>query len=536
MTDLTTMDVRALAQRLKDPIWRLKNLYKIKPAKPGPMIPFVPTPEQMEIIDAIHVLGLTNILILKARQLGMSTAIDLIMADLQIWTAGFQGSIVDEDQKAAALKLKHKVKAAFESMPKRIRSMFQILTSNDSEFAVRLKTSTAEDQISTVFAGKNARGGTNHLLHVSEWGPIQHNDPPRSEEIMTGALPSAKEGIVVIETTWMGGKGGHLWEITDSAMTTRPEDMTAEDFTLFFFPWYNDPVYQTLGNFDQIPADVLKYFHEVELDLARKGTPYTFSPAQKLWYFKVAMKKGNQRYAEFPTTLEECFKAPIAGAIYAALIDQARAEGRIVDFPWSRNHPVFTIWDLGSPRNTRTGYVQFVGPTSILFIDHDTDLDMQPTERVAWMKSKGYRFGGHMLPHDGASDGYSGKSYKEHLEDAGLTDISIVPRCPNRWPGINRFAELLPRITFHKTKCEKLVESLSAYHTRADKTKQGHETDEPVHDWSSHDSDMARQLAEAIDCGLLKDGPQQAMKRGKVISPIDGIGDRARGTVLSALD
>lgn len=534
MSKIDEADLKSLGALLRDPVWRVCNLYKIKAAEGGKLVRFEPTPEQTEVIHGIYRDGLTNILILKARQLGMSTVIDIIMADMAIWNEGFQGSIVDEDQKAAALKLKYKVKTAFESMPKKIKALFQVVNSNDSEFAVRLKTATAEDQISTVFAGKNARGGTNNLLHVSEWGPIQHNDPPRSEEIMNGALPSAKAGIVVIETTWMGGKGGCLWEITERAMTTRPEDMTKEDFTLLFFPWYTDPQYQTEGNFGQIPAEVQKYFDEKEVHLAAIGKPHKFTPQQRLWYFKVALPKGSKRFAEFPTTLEECFMAPVPGAIYAELVDQARAEGRVIDFPWDRSTLVYTTWDLGSPTNTRVLYWQFVG-REIHCIDHDSGLDLGPVERVAHMRAKGYPYGGHFFPHDAGAKEKGGKNFQEQMTDAGLPAISIIPQAVEIWTGINAAQQLFPRMVFHKTRCKKLLESLSAYHTKEDKTLPGHQTSVPVHDWSSHDSDCLRYLPEAMDAGLIKNGSQPPPVRG-VISPIAGLGGPVRrGGVISPI-
>ena len=54
-------------------------------------------------------------------------------------------------------------------------------------------------------------GRRDSFLWVSEWGVIQSTDLARSEEILTGALPSVGNGLAVIETTWRGGLQGHLW-------------------------------------------------------------------------------------------------------------------------------------------------------------------------------------------------------------------------------------------------------------------------------------------------------------------------------------
>lgn len=57
-------------------------------------------------------------------------------------------------------------------------------------------------QTSTMYAATHARGGSNSLLWISELGYIQATDLRRSEEILTGAIPSAKNGTIVVETTW----------------------------------------------------------------------------------------------------------------------------------------------------------------------------------------------------------------------------------------------------------------------------------------------------------------------------------------------
>ena len=61
-----------------------------------------------------------------------------------------------------------------------------------------------EAKTNAMFAGTHARGGANSFLWISEWGVIQASDLTRSEEILTGALPSVGDGVCVVETTWKG--------------------------------------------------------------------------------------------------------------------------------------------------------------------------------------------------------------------------------------------------------------------------------------------------------------------------------------------
>ena len=63
------------------------------------------------------------------------------------------------------------------------------------------------------------------------------------EEILTGALPSAKDGTIVVETTWRGGRGGHLWDIVKTALETPEERKQPDDWRVVFFPWQDDPAY-----------------------------------------------------------------------------------------------------------------------------------------------------------------------------------------------------------------------------------------------------------------------------------------------------
>ncbi len=200
----------------------------------------------------------------------------------------------------------------------------------------------------------------------------------------------------------------------------------------------------------------------------------------------------------------ECdFSVGRPGAVYARRVDEARLGGRVLDFEWDRGELTWTTWDLGSPKNTRCIYWQFVG-REIHAIDHDDGgIEMDPARRVAHMAAKGYYYGGHFMPHDAAAQEKSGKNFKEQMEAAGLTGIQIVPRCRSEWPGVNKLNELLPRMVFHKTKCEFLLESWENYHVKQD-TRDGTLTDILVDDWSAHDADAGRILGEAMLNGMLK--------------------------------
>lgn len=503
------MTPQIVSQGLKDKLWRLSNLYSIKDAETGKVIKFVPRHEQIVIFKAL-LSGLKKIIILKARRLGMSTGIDVYAADEIAFNAGVQCSILDQTQDDASKKLNGTVKVALDSLPAPLLATFKFTRLNDSSVEL---CDMRGDTTSAIYAGRNARGGTNQLLHVSEWGVIQADDPRRSEEILTGALPSAEHGVTIIETTWKGGRGGHLWNLVKGAMEMPENQRTENDWHLFFFPWWVDPTYAQSGSLDDIPAEIATYLCEKETETGHK-----FTDGQKCWYARRKATIGIFMFREFPTTIDECFRAPIEGAIYAQSLDKLRGMGSIRSSPVDNSALVHTFWDIGSPINTVTWYVQFIG-TEIRVIDIDANLDLTPVARVARVLGKGYPLGMHYLPHDSATTLQSGRSFQAEVDIAGLKNTRIIPRTLDIWIGINRLREIMPRMTFRIPACEEGIEALSNYHTRS-VSNGGIAMDEPVHDYTSHYADALRMLGEAEMHGMIEGGSATARESRHRFNPI----------------
>ena len=497
-------------EQLADPLWRLENLYHIKRASDGKVIPFEPRPEQRHIYRLLLKAGKRRIIILKARRLGMSTAIDLLLADQTLWNAGLQASIVDQTSADAERKLETIVKTALDNLPEVLRERFTLTKDSDTILEI-----SAGDTPSAIFAGLRARGGTNNWLHLSEWGVIQADDPRRSEEILTGALPSAEHGTIVVETTWKGGRGGHLWTLVKRAMETPASEQTPKDWHVVFFPWWKDPTYTIEGDIASVAKETTKY-----LDAKQAETGHTFSPGQRIWYDRQQRDLGMFVFREFPTTVDECFRSPVEGAIYADILDTLRAAGKINAHPIDNSALVHTVWDLGSPQNTVTWYFQLIAG-EIRVIDCDTDLDLTPVQRAAHILGKGYPLGHHYLPHDAAATAATGRTFEGELQSAGLRATRVLPRTRDIWIGINRLRQLLPRFTFRLPHCEHGLDALAAYHYKRTSST-GITVEEPVHDWASHPSDALRMLAEAEMAGALAPVASRPRQTARVLTGIRG--------------
>jgi hypothetical protein len=474
---------------LQDPLWRLSNLYSIKDEQTGRSIPFSPRDEQKEVINHLINEPQVPIYIIKSRRLGMSTNLGLFMADNAVFNSGFKGSLIDQNQADAHRKMADIMRFGIMSLPEPILKTLEFPKRNDGEMTLQVK-GKPETSVSTIYAGMGARGGTSSMLWVSEWGPIAATDPTRSREIRTGALPSARQGMKVVETTWYGGKTGDLWELIKPILE---KDPNAEGRVLFF-PWHGDPACVKISG--EVPSETEEYFKELSGRLSR-----TFSREQKQWYTSRKIEQGIFIKREYPSTLEEAMTAPVEGSIYGDYVSRAREEGRIVPYPVDQSAPVWTFWDLGSPSNTAVVYAQFLN-REIRIVDMDVGFDGTLMERVAHMMAKGYPYHTHVLPHDSGQTRTSGRTFAQELKDAGMPNIRILPRTQDKWIGINRVAQMFSQFVFRMPMCEEGIVALENYHTR--RVSNGViNTDDVVHDDSSHLCDAMRYLAEASMLGMI---------------------------------
>jgi hypothetical protein len=487
-TVLTEQEKKELLVKLRDPLWRVCNLYMIVD-KDGKTVPFRPTKPQLKVAHAYYREGKKRHCILKARRMGFSTLIDVMAFDETYWAEDtIQASIVDLSAKDASEKLRSKCRFAWEHLPQFLRK----LPARDNEQVMEF------DNGSTIYAGKNARGGTNQFLHISEWGPIAHTDPKRSEEIKTGALPSADRGAIFIESTFKGGKGGHFYEVIKNAMETPAEMKTEKDFWFWFFPWYEDETLTLEGDARAVSPEIHRYMDQKERELGVK-----FTPGQRLWYHVTKREQGIFMFREYPTTVDEAFQAPVEGAIYGDIISRMRAAGQVKDFLHDTAFPIFAVMDIGWSDNTTAWLFQVVGREvhwlRYLSVRHKT-----AAEFWRMLAETGLPISGCFLPWDSKATAASvGVSYKGEFEKAGAPNVVVLPPTREMWAGINCARDMLGRSYVHATGCKLGVESLEAYHTK-DTSSGGAVSKEPVHDWSSHGSDAFRYGCEAITLGLVK--------------------------------
>lgn len=489
-------------EALADPMWRLRWLYTVKVG--AAMVPFhtVIRKEQIEVIIAIFIRGWRRIIIPKARQLGMSTVLALICLDFCLHTAGFKAALVDMTAADAATKLDEKVEQVWAALPAEYKEAY---TKPKGYAPKGTAWKLGDDELSLFEADAGFRGGTVQFLWVSEWGTIQMDDAKRSTEILTGTLPAAEGAVQVIETTWKGGKSGDVWTLVEEALKTPDDSADPNAWRILFFGWHTCETYTAEhGEEDTVSTELL--------DKAEAKLGMKFTRGQRLWYAAARRKYKRFIFREFPATLDECWHSPVEGGIYGEELEMLRANKRLgVPFSLYNHLPLFTFSDLG------------IRDTGILVLMQPAGTDVHILDYHAAEGEAGSYWAGvmmrwerqyktimrHYLPHDGARRSINdGLSYQQTLQKLGVPNTEVIPQTPNTvWWGINLLRDMLPRFVFHE-RCAaawkdagakerlSLIAALELYRKKPN-------TEEPLHDESSHYADAVRYIAEALARGIV---------------------------------
>lgn len=472
---------------MADPWWRIENLYWIVD-KGGRPVPFAPNHEQRAFYDALH----TRNDILKARQLGFSTLMQVLALDQCLFNDNFAAGVI-ADTLPNAVKLFRKASFAYDRLPELIRQVKPLKKRTDTEMIWENGSSFA--------VGTSARGGTLQMLHVSEMGKIARKYPEKAREIVTGAFEAVPldGGIIVVESTAEGAAGA-FYELTATALKKQEarDTLGALDFKLHFFPWYASADYRLPSDGIHFSDADEKYFRKVEAETGVK-----LSLGQRAWYVKKRETLGRDMKREYPSTPKEAFEQAVEGAIYGEEMTFMREHGRIVELPIDPLEPVNTFWDLGSNDHTAIWLHQQVGQWHhFIGYKHDTHVGLRKWwQRLEDFKAEhGFeRWGKHWLPHDGNAERQGEEiesAYSILTDKLGIKNVEIVPRVSDLSVGIDLTRESMKKqARICSVKCSEGIKCLDAYQYLWDE-KRGMWSSDPYHNWASNGADAFRQWAQ----------------------------------------
>lgn len=470
----------ATVENIKSEKWRLNNLYYVKDEN-GNKVKF-----KLNWAQKLFYVGLWYLnIVLKARQLGMTTFIQIFMLDRCLFNSNINAGVIAHNREDAQKFFKDKIKFAYDNLPDILKKT--VTASNDS--ANELSFSNG----SSIRVGTSLRSGTYQYLHISEFGKICAKYPDKAEEIVTGALNTVHSGQFIFIESTAEGDYGRFYDMCQDAM--REETLSKLDYKFFFFPWYEHPSYR-IDDEIQVPPDDQLYFIELE-----KSFNIKLDDQQKAWYSKKKKTQKNKMKQEYPSTPDEAFEQISEFAIYGEEIGRIIQEDRLTQLPVNPNKPINIFMDIGrstKTESTSAWFMQQNGPWYD-FIDYYQN-QLKPVEvYVNDIKAKGYTIGKWYLPHDADNQtDYSMKTFKMRLIDAGVPerDIIIVPRVDFVRTGIDMTKEKFSSCRFDEKKTKEGWKAIKAYKYSWDERKAV--MGEPVHDWASHPSDAFRQFGQGF--------------------------------------
>ena len=120
-----------------NPVWRIGNLYTCI-TKEGVEVQFVPNDAQCDVLNEVFLEGHKRVLILKARQLGMSTLIAIIGLDYVLTHESSTFNIQSHNDEAAKDLLREKVIQPFNQLDDSLKATVDVVNSNLNELVFSL--------------------------------------------------------------------------------------------------------------------------------------------------------------------------------------------------------------------------------------------------------------------------------------------------------------------------------------------------------------------------------------------------------------
>lgn len=469
-------------KELSSKLWRLLNLYSIT-NKSGQEIKFNLNWAQQQLFNRMW----HQMLVLKARQLGVTTYFAINFLDECFWYGNTNAGIIAHRKEDAEDIFKKKVKFAYDRMPRWTRTFNSATNDRSGELAF---TNGSSYRVSTGF-----RSGTYQRLLVSEFGKICAKSPDVAKEIVTGSLNTvSRDQIIAIEST-AEGREGYFYDFAKEAEALAEEGriLSPMQQRFFFFPWHEEPEYRTAGEEIIVSKETNEYLDRIEVERQRK-----IDEEQRRWYEMKQKMMGDAMKQEFPSTPKEAFESANEGLYYGAQLSKLRANSGVCRVPYDDSSVVHSAWDIGLDDFTSIWCFQVGRGGQINIIDFYENWDEGPSHYADWFNSKKYRPGTHIFPHDALQRDKVKTTYIDYIKPllSGRFVVLDIKEC-DKLVGIQTVRSILSRCCFDEAKCGKGIKHLEAYKKVWD-DRLGCYKNAPLHDENSHAADSFRYLAVGL--------------------------------------
>ena len=302
---------------IKSKRWRLDNLYWLI-TKDGKKEPFAMNRAQAHFfLNYLSVPGKIyhRHIILKARQLGFTTFIDLFILDDILFNTNKEGIIIAHKVQDATEIFDKKIDFAIRNMAPEVKgAYFKINHNSARKIQVIVDYGPEQGSTSSIAVSVSGRSGTYHMVHISEFAKMCVLFPKRAEEVETGTFPAVPfDGFIFIEST-AEGMAGRFYEIFNENWLNRDKispQLSQVQFLPHFYNWqYDDMEMRKIKEI--IPADRMD---ECEIDWVEYQKENSLTDLEITYYYMKWLQFGGKGgtdavkklHQEFPTTPEEAF-------------------------------------------------------------------------------------------------------------------------------------------------------------------------------------------------------------------------------------
>lgn len=303
---------------IKNQEWRLNNLYWII-TKDGDKKVFTMNRAQKHFFDTY--LNIPNPYhrhcILKSRQLGFTTFIDLFILDSILFNTNKEGIVIAHKVEDATQIFDKKIDFAIRNMAEDVKGAFFKINHNSArKIQAIIDYGPDKGSTSSIAVSLSGRSGTYHLVHISEFAKMCVMYPKRAEEVETGTFPAVPfDGFIFIEST-AEGMAGRFYEIFNENWINRDKItplLSQVQFLPHFYNWQYDDM-ELKKIYENIPVSKME---PCEIDWAEYQKEHNLSDKEITYYYMKWLQFGGKNspdavkklMQEFPTTHEEAFLA-----------------------------------------------------------------------------------------------------------------------------------------------------------------------------------------------------------------------------------
>ena len=286
-------------------LWRLENLYFITTKSDGKQL-FNLNRAQRHFVETYLICDnpYWRLIILKSRQLGFTTLINLWLFDDILWNLNYEALVVAHTLEDAKQIFNKKVSYAKDNLYPSVAA--QCIFNKSS--AKRVEAVFPDNSKSGISVANSGRSGTYQDLHVSEFAKLWKAFPTRAEEIITGTIQAVPTyGNVFIEST-AEGMAGLYYEMFMGAWKRRDRitpAMSVAEFFPVFYNWTWDDI--SINSIGLINLDDMEV---TDIDWKEYQKDYDLTPQEISFYYvkwQQLGKDSDKLRQEYPTTVQEAF-------------------------------------------------------------------------------------------------------------------------------------------------------------------------------------------------------------------------------------